>query len=68
MPARHRSRLAEASGKDVKGGEAYLYRDGIFWVLRLFWLKKARRSLLLRAERCVSYPGMSPMASCWEPD
>ena len=32
MPARHRSRSGEAGGKDVKGGEASLYRDGIYWV------------------------------------
>ena len=68
MPARHRSRSGEAGGKDVKGGEEYLYRGAIYWVLRLFWLKKAKRSLLLSAERSVSYPGRSPRDSRWEPE
>ena len=49
MPARHRSRLparasqwqagsGEAGGRAVKGREVYLFNDGIYWVLRLFWL------------------------------
>ena len=25
-------------GKAVKGREGYLFNDGIYWVLRLFWL------------------------------
>jgi len=29
--------------KDVEGGEAYLYNDGIYWVLRLFWLNLDKR-------------------------
>jgi hypothetical protein len=61
VPARHRSRSGEAGGE-------YLYRGAIYWVLRLFWLKKAKRSLLLSAERSVSYPGRSPRESRWQPE
>ena len=38
MPARHGSRSGEAGGRAVKGREVYLFNDGIYWVLRLFWL------------------------------
>jgi len=26
----------------VRGGEGYLYSDGIHWVLRLFWLNQGK--------------------------
>jgi hypothetical protein len=38
VPARHRSRSGEAGGRAVKGREVYLFNDGIYCVLRLFWL------------------------------
>ena len=28
-------------GRGIKGREAYLYSDGIYWVLRLFWLTRS---------------------------
>ena len=36
-------RNSEAGRKGVKGRQGYLYNDGIYWVLRLFWLDKDLR-------------------------
>ena len=30
--------IARGLAKDVRGRATYLYSDGIYWVLRLFWL------------------------------
>jgi hypothetical protein len=30
--------MATGVVKGIKGREGYLYNDGIYWVLRLFWL------------------------------
>ncbi len=32
-------------GRAVKGREVYLFNDGIYWVLRLFWLNLVRPPL-----------------------
>ena len=46
VPARHLPARAsqwqagsgEVGGRGVKRGQGYLYSDGIYWVLYLFWL------------------------------